>query len=94
MIGTVPHKTFKGDRVSMQLLLPSLSPLSLGHLLGCYSAESDCGALSCHSSHSHSTEPLREADQLGWGQVSMSTERQCKAHSGTSTALTSGVSVS
>ena len=30
----VPHKTFQGDRVSMQLLLPELSPLSLGHLLG------------------------------------------------------------
>ena len=32
----VPHKTFPGDRVSMQLLLPELSPLSLGHLLGIY----------------------------------------------------------
>ena len=49
----VPHKTFKGDRVSMQLLLPSLSPLSLGHLLGSYSTKSE-GA----SFHSHSTERL------------------------------------
>ena len=32
----VPHKTSSGDRVSMQLLLPELSPLSLGHLLGIY----------------------------------------------------------
>ena len=32
----VPHKSFPGDRVSMQLLLPELSPKTLGHLLGIY----------------------------------------------------------
>eukprot|EP01045_Picozoa_sp_COSAG04_P007636 COSAG04_NODE_403_length_14894_cov_26.107198_12_plen_82_part_00 len=32
----VPHKSFPGDRVSMQLLLPELSPQTLGHLLGIY----------------------------------------------------------
>ena len=32
----VPHKVFTGDRPSLQLLLPELSPFTVGQLLSIY----------------------------------------------------------